>query len=62
MHPHIKTHAIKLFIIKHPKIEEFDSKENIMNTDIEKIGLNNWPRVLWVAKKSSGCWGGEFTV
>ena len=58
MHPHIKTHAIKLSIIKHLKIEKLNNREHIVNTDIEKIGLNNRPRVLWVAKKSSGCWGG----
>ena len=64
MHPHIKAHAIKLFIIKHLKIEEVDNKEHIANTDIGKIELNNRPRVWWVAKKSSGCcWGsGEFTL
>ena len=46
MHPHIKTHAIKLFIIKNLKTEEVNNREHIVNTDIEKIGLNNRPRVL----------------
>ena len=63
MHPRMKSHVIKTFLMKNLKVKIASQQRTyIVNTDVGKIQLNNRPRVLTITKKSSGCWGGEFTV